>query len=187
MNINMKRRGPPDGHAAYNVNGEGGRPLEYTEEEIENQANDLLQWSLGDDALRLYGFVDKKPYAYSKLAEFAKKNIRFREALEKAKNRIADRREDLANHGMIASHVYNRTHHIYDSAAVETEDESKDKQLERDLKKLEKEIELKAAKGIATDEEIEYLNSSFGIVDQLQALLSKRKISDNNINADAKS
>ena len=158
-----------------------GRHLEY---DIEKEADELLQWSLQDDALRLYAFVDKKPYAYSKLADFSNRSSYFREALEKAKNRIALRREDLVNHGMIAQCVYTRTHHIYDSAGVEADDNEKDKDLARDLKRLEKEIELKTKSG-ATQDEIDTLNEAFGLVSQLQDL--KRKMDNSSIKAEEKS
>lgn len=34
----------PKGHAPYNVNGEGGRPLRYTQEYVDELADDLIMW-----------------------------------------------------------------------------------------------------------------------------------------------
>jgi len=93
----------PEGHAPYPGCETGGRPPRY---DLDNEADELLEWSKQDDALRLYAFVDNKDYDYSKLSSFANRSEKFKKALAKAKDRIAYRREALVSQGLIAQCVY---------------------------------------------------------------------------------
>lgn len=77
---------PPKGHPAYNVNGEGGRPEDYTTEVIEKMADELIEWIDSDESHFWYkDFCLKKRINPKYMALWAKKNDRFRIALDHAK------------------------------------------------------------------------------------------------------
>lgn len=111
--------------------------------DLDKEAKDLLEWSLRDDALRLYGFCDPKPYPFQTLSEFAERSPVFREALIKAKNRLAIRREEHCNKDQLKDVIYNKTAHIYDVEYDDTDERKKDRELARQLKKIEAEAKLK--------------------------------------------
>src|SRR5271170_1693259 len=89
-----------------------GAPRTY---DYEKEAQDLIEWSTRDDALRLYGFCGPKPYPFQALSEFSEKSVVFAEALVKVKNTLANRSEEYVSKGLIKDVVYNKTAHIYDA------------------------------------------------------------------------
>ena len=117
-----------------------GRPPIY---DYVKEAQDLLDWSLRDDALRLYGFVDDKPYNWDNLREFAEKSTEFSQALVKAKARIAKRREEKVNAGLLKECIYNKTVHFIDLEYDDSDERKKNLDLARQLKKIEAEAKLK--------------------------------------------
>lgn len=75
---------PPIGHEPYNKNGEGGRPVIYTDEFIENEAEEFLKWMKKPDSLYFKTFAFERGYSAVRMSEFAKSNRRFSEVLELA-------------------------------------------------------------------------------------------------------
>jgi len=118
-----------------------GRPAKY---DLVKEAEDLLEWSTYDSSLRLYGFTDKKDYCASDLCEFAKREPIFSAALKKAKERLANRREEHCNDEMLCRAVYDKTNHIYDHEIRDSDEYTKDRDLERRIKLIEYELQRKA-------------------------------------------
>lgn len=67
------------------VGNNGGRPLKYTDEWLENEAKAFREWAIGPRNLWLKGFAYERGYHPQDLAEFAKKSGVFAEALAFAK------------------------------------------------------------------------------------------------------
>jgi len=74
----------PKGHEPYNKNGEGGRPLRYTKEFIEAEADALEEWLEKGKFLWFEKFAYERGYPDSKLSIWAKENDRFRDAYHMA-------------------------------------------------------------------------------------------------------
>ena len=79
--------GAPKGHEPYNTKGEGGRPVIYTEEFINKEADELLKWLKDEENKCLFfdEFAYQRDYHRRRLNEFAEINERFSHAFEKAK------------------------------------------------------------------------------------------------------
>ena len=77
----------PKGHPPYNTNGEGGRPPEYSNEIIEEYANQLSQWSKNPDNIWLKDFCLERDINPDLISKFANKNERFAGVYELAKHR----------------------------------------------------------------------------------------------------
>lgn len=75
----------PKGHPAYNVNGEGGRPLKYTAEFIENEAEEFEKWIKKPESVYFKEFALERGYSPQRLNEFAETNQRFAETFNKVK------------------------------------------------------------------------------------------------------
>ena len=166
----------------------GGRHRIY---DYDKEAQDLDKWSKLDTSLRLYGFVNDKNYFYEDLYDFAKRNDNFAYALRKARQRIAQRREEQVSTGQLNVAVFNKTAHIYDKELVkysrEEDDYKADKQLEREIALLREKAKILAEGGFASTEAVAFVGEAFGIIDQLQALSSLRSKAATSIKADAKS
>lgn len=67
----------PKGHEPYNKNGEGGRPIKYTKEFIENEANEFEEWMKKKDSLWYEDFAMQRGYDPDLLSIWAKQNDRF--------------------------------------------------------------------------------------------------------------
>lgn len=78
---------PPKGHSYANGH---GRPREHDYIAL---AEDLLKWSLREDALSIYGWTDDKTFSATELVAFAEREPYFAEAYKKAKERVGLRRE----------------------------------------------------------------------------------------------
>lgn len=122
------------------VGNEGGRPLKY---DLEQEAQDLLKWSLRDDATSLYRFTDHKEYLAQQLSQFAEQSTAFSLALKKAKERIAIRREDQCNSEIMNYGVWSRSVSLYDKLVDDVEEDKKEKELERKKRLIDYEIEKK--------------------------------------------
>lgn len=165
--------GAPFGN--QNALGHGcGRPPTY---DYEEEARKLLEWSLRDDALRLYGFTDDKDYCTSDLSFFAEKSVIFSKALVKAKERLAFRRESYCNQELLCATVYNKTSHIYDHELESNEELRKEKELSRQIRLKEIEAKLKAQEAKDVTEQTQ--NSFNALMNQLDALQSQRNMADN--------
>jgi crotonobetainyl-CoA:carnitine CoA-transferase CaiB-like acyl-CoA transferase len=130
---------PPLGNQYAKGSTTNGAPRKY---DLEEEAKELLKWSLKADSLRLYGFTFNKDYPTQRLEEFAKRSPVFADAIIIAKNRLAMRREQYAclDKTGIPAHVYNKTAHIYDHELIDTQEAIIEKGKEKDLKRKLKEI-----------------------------------------------
>jgi hypothetical protein len=77
----------PKGHAAYNKNGEGGRPVKYTKEVIEKYADEFEIWLEDDNNFWFKDFAIKHKFDAKLLQVWAKDNHRFSEVLQQAKQK----------------------------------------------------------------------------------------------------
>lgn len=109
----------------------GGRPREH---DYIKEAEELLEWSLLEDSINLYAFVDRKTYLPSELSEFANRCPVFAEALKKAKSRIALRRERMLCSGKLHIAAWGRSARMYDGLLKEQEDKDKDDDAARKAK-----------------------------------------------------
>lgn len=159
------------------------RPPEY---DLDKEADDLLAWSLRDDALSLYQFTDPKPYPTQDLFDFARRNASFGLALKKAKNRIAIRREQKCNSGELNTTVYAKTIHNYDTTACDHDEYKKDKDADRKIRITKEELKARAELGIGDAESNQKLADFVGLVSQIQSR-SERKMAANKSSADTKS
>ena|SRR5271167_4373417 len=72
--------GAPKGHPPYNKNGEGGRPIKYTDEFIENEAEEFLKWMNKPESIWYETFATERGYHPEQFTLWAKSNKRFSEA-----------------------------------------------------------------------------------------------------------
>lgn len=108
-----------------------GRPREHN---YLKESQELDEWSLLEDSINLYAFVDRKTYLASELSEFAKRCPEFAEALKKAKQRIALRRERMLCTGKLHIAAWGRSARLYDGMLKAQEDQDKDDDAERKAK-----------------------------------------------------
>lgn len=108
-----------------------GRPREH---DYIKEANDLDEWSLLEDSINLYAFVDQKPYLASELCEFAERCPEFAVSLKRAKQRIALRREKKLCEGKLHIAAWGRSARLYDVLLKAQEDKDKDDDAERKAK-----------------------------------------------------
>lgn len=91
----------PKGHAPYNVNGEGGRPETYTEEIINNLADELLKWIRYPNNIFFEEFTLEKGIHPEHMSRWAAKNDRFRQALKLARANQENRLKKGASYGVL--------------------------------------------------------------------------------------
>lgn len=77
--------GAPKGHKPYKGGENGGRPPVQTDSFIEKEADALIEWIKNPKNLYFKKFALERGYHSQRLSEFAQKNKRFAECLEKAK------------------------------------------------------------------------------------------------------
>ena len=75
----------PKKHSPYNKSGEGGRPVMYTKEFIENEADAFLEWMNKPRSIYFKRFAIDRGYHPQRLSEFAEQNERFSEVYTQAK------------------------------------------------------------------------------------------------------
>lgn len=75
----------PKGHEPYNTEGQGGRPVKYTKEFIELEAEELEKWMTLPTSVYFKRFAFSRGYSYKRLQEFADVNERFSDILARAK------------------------------------------------------------------------------------------------------
>lgn len=130
----------PKGNQYAKGNPNSGRPPKYN---LEKEASDLLLFSKRETCLSLEDFTDDKDYCASDLCEFARRSEVFSAALKKAKERIGKRREHFVNLDKLNYGVWNRSARLYSTLLKDDEEDVKDRDLERKIKLLQKEFELK--------------------------------------------
>lgn len=67
----------PKGHPPYNTNGEGGRPVKYTQHFLDREADALKEWMKDKNNLFIEDFCLERGYYYARIIEFCKDNERF--------------------------------------------------------------------------------------------------------------
>ena len=75
----------PKGHEPYNKNDEGGRPVKYTPEFIEAEAEAFEAWMNQPGSIYFKRFAVDRGYHSNRLVEFAEQNERFSVVYAKAK------------------------------------------------------------------------------------------------------
>tara|TARA_R110000868_G_scaffold185920_2_gene428005 strand:+ start:251 stop:700 length:450 start_codon:yes stop_codon:yes gene_type:complete len=91
-----------------------GRPIEWTDERIEDLADKLLFWCRQDDSIMLTKFCADNEIIASELSHFEENNNKFAKALKLAKLNIAARREQMVNEEKMNYGVYQRYQAMYD-------------------------------------------------------------------------
>lgn len=91
----------PLGHEAYNKNGEGGRPRRFSVEQIENFADELVEWTKNPSNIWFKDFCLDKDIEPDLMSEWAKENERFSGAYKLAKARQESR---LVNGGLLEAY-----------------------------------------------------------------------------------
>jgi hypothetical protein len=74
----------PKGHKAYNKQGEGGRPVKYSQDFVEREADAFEEWMEHSDNLYFKRFALDRGYHPNQLSIWAKENDRFSCVYEKA-------------------------------------------------------------------------------------------------------
>jgi hypothetical protein len=91
-----------------------GRPIEWTDELIEKEADALLEWCQQDDAIMLTKFCATREILAEDLSHWEHNNVKFAKALKLAKLNIAARREEMVNKEQMNYGVYQRYQAMYD-------------------------------------------------------------------------
>jgi len=92
------------------------RPLEWTEERVEEEATALVEWASRDDSIVFEMFHCKRPKPYTRdiMYKLADKNVNFRSAFDLAKELIRGRREQGACVGAMNASSVQFYHGFYD-------------------------------------------------------------------------
>jgi hypothetical protein len=91
-----------------------GRPLYWTEEVIEDFAEELLAWSQKSSSIIIGDFAVEKNYDPVIMRKLSTKNKKFRSAYKNAKRRIGARREKGTMLNKFNPIVYTKTARMYD-------------------------------------------------------------------------
>jgi hypothetical protein len=91
-----------------------GRPIKWTEEAIDDFADQLLEWAKKPDSLVLVSFVLEKDFSAGILQMLAKISPRFAEALNDAKRMLGVRREVGTITKVYEPRVYDKSQRMYD-------------------------------------------------------------------------
>lgn len=87
----------PKGHAPYPGCEKGGRPLKYTKEFIDNEADELMKWIEKKENVFLEMFAFERGYYDELLSQWAKENEKF----SIASKRFRSRQKALLQHGAL--------------------------------------------------------------------------------------
>lgn len=87
----------PKGHAPYPGCETGGRPVKYTKEFIDNEADELLKWIEKKENIFLEMFAYERGYYDELLTQWAKDNEKF----SIASKRFRSRQKALLQHGAL--------------------------------------------------------------------------------------
>ncbi len=110
----------------------GGRPPEH---DLEKLAHQLIEWSFLPDSLNLIGFSSPRRISVTKLPDFAVRDPKFREALNLAKENIAQNRFKASCAGLMPQVFYSRSEGMYDPLYHKYDRE--EKKFDSDLRKDE--------------------------------------------------
>ena len=91
-----------------------GRPIEWTEELIEQEATLLLEYANDPNSIVIGKHYGSRGYSYHDAIEWAEKNAIFRQAKVIATQMIASRREELGLKGVIDAGIVKATLATYD-------------------------------------------------------------------------
>jgi hypothetical protein len=73
---------PPFGHKHYNKNGEGGRPIVWTDEKIDNEVEELDIWMNNPENMFIEKFCNSRGYLAQRLREWSLKHDRLKSMIE---------------------------------------------------------------------------------------------------------
>ena len=99
-----------------------GRPAKY---DLKAEAKALLEWIERPENLRLVSFANERNFLSTYFKPWADEDEDFSYALQKAKDVLADRREKLANEGVLNYGIFQRSQLCYDHIQKTTEREEK--------------------------------------------------------------
>lgn len=119
------------------VGNKGGRPTIY---DPEIEANAIDEWSQMESAINLVGFCVWRDICPDYIYEWAAKSIVFSKALKRAKARLAERRERMANEGSLNYGSFARYQDCFDPFLKSHEDGKKE--YEANLKNTQKKNDL---------------------------------------------
>lgn len=91
-----------------------GRPIEWTDEKIEAEADYLLEWARLDDSLVLGSCYADRCYSYQDAIDWSVKNEKFREAKKRARTFVGSRREKGGIQGSLDSAIVRSSMGTYD-------------------------------------------------------------------------
>jgi hypothetical protein len=153
----------------YALGNEGGRPREHDRIAY---AKSLDEWSKQDNALTLLSWINLNNLYDEVLVTWSQECDEFARALKRAKNRIGERRELLANKGEYNYGIYSRAATIYDTTLRlhERADKEHDYELKKQLAFYEAQLR---QSGGEVDEDIREKYDN--LMNQLSSLQSSRK------------
>lgn len=99
--------------------------------DLSKLAEELIEWSYTPEALNLIGFSSPRRFSVTRLADYAAKDKKFSEALQLAKENIAQNRFHAANANTMIPAFYTRCEGMYDPLFHKYDNEEKDKDAAR--------------------------------------------------------
>ncbi len=112
-----------------------GRPETWTEEKINEFAENITEWSKRSDALMIAEWELDCDFTYAQVEYFRRKSKRFAEAHEQAKKRVGIRRFGLTTSDKLSERIYLKEQWNYCVHTRKREDE-------KDQKKAEQQVSL---------------------------------------------
>lgn len=99
--------------------------------DLKKLAQELIEWSYSPEALNLIGFSSPRRFSVTRLADYAAKDKSFSEALQLAKENIAQNRFHAANANTMIPAFYTRCEGMYDPLFHKYDNDEKDKDAAR--------------------------------------------------------
>lgn len=117
--------GAPKGHPPYPGCETGGRPVIWTDDKIEYEADLLIEWAQKDSSLVLGQHYGARGYSYDHAMDWAKRNEKYKMAKKVALTIVGARREEKALYAIIDSAIVKRSMHMYDPGLLAADIELK--------------------------------------------------------------
>jgi len=110
----VRKRVPPDQKKPFASGKYNGRPIEWTNDLIEKEAEALFEWTNSECPHKLLDFCNLRGILVDELYYFADISPNFSRALKIAKQTIAANREEMVNKDQMNYGAYNRYAALYD-------------------------------------------------------------------------
>jgi len=117
--------GAPKGNQYAAGNPNSGRPLLYTDEELEQMAKELIEWAKTSEAKIYRKWLAERGIYPSVCKDLRERSKVFSNAIDYAKYLIGCRREELAIEGIMPEGIWSKTNAVYDIDIREWELEKK--------------------------------------------------------------